>query len=152
MSECKFCKGQLNNEEKCVWCGFLQNGKDAIPGTLSYGTKLENYVLVPALVLDTFMTYCKVDSLKENYNLILYCLLLLAVGLCIAIPLSKPFSKEKSLTEEEQIVLKDWAHGKSIANTSMMHHMSERTVRRIRQRLRAKYDSIQCYTDLPPRK
>ena len=56
------------------------------------------------------------------------------------------------LTEDETIVMHDWAKGKSIANTSMMHHMSERTVRRIRQRLRAKYDSIQCYTDLPPRK
>ena len=56
------------------------------------------------------------------------------------------------LTEEEITVLDDWAKGKSIANTSMMHHMSERTVSRIRQRLRAKYDSIQCYTDLPPRK
>lgn len=61
-------------------------------------------------------------------------------------------SEHACLTEEEQIVLNDWAKGKSIANTSMMHHMSERTVNRIRQRLRAKYDSIQCYTGLPPRK
>ena len=56
------------------------------------------------------------------------------------------------LTEEETIVMHDWAKGKSIANTSMMHHMSERTVRRIRHRLRIKYDSIQGYADLPPRK
>lgn len=61
-------------------------------------------------------------------------------------------SEHACLTEEEQTVLKDWSRGKSIANTAMMHHMSERTVSRIRQRLRAKYDSIQCYTDLPPRK
>ena len=45
MSKCIFCQGQLNNEEKCVWCGFLQNGKEAIPGTLSYGTKVKNYVV-----------------------------------------------------------------------------------------------------------
>ncbi|MBQ7816178.1 MAG: PASTA domain-containing protein [Oscillospiraceae bacterium] len=45
MSECIFCNGQLNNSEKCVWCGFDQKGKEAIPGTLSYGTKLKNYVL-----------------------------------------------------------------------------------------------------------
>ena len=56
------------------------------------------------------------------------------------------------LTEDELIVLKDWAKGRSIANTAMMHHMSERTVDRIRRRLRQKYDSIQGYTDLPPRK
>ena len=61
-------------------------------------------------------------------------------------------SEHACLTEEESIVLKDWANGKSVANTSIMHHMSERTVRRIRQRLRAKYDSIQDYAGLPPRK
>ena len=83
--------------------GFVLKKKKLLPkNSATVLSKLENYVLVPALVLDTFMTYCRVDSLKENYNLILYCLLLLAVGLCIAIPLSKPFSKEKSLTDEEQ--------------------------------------------------
>ena len=61
-------------------------------------------------------------------------------------------SEHACLTEEEQIVLNDWAKGKSIANTAMMHHMSEKTVGRIRHKLRAKYDSIQNYADLPPRK
>ena len=57
------------------------------------------------------------------------------------------------LTEEETIVLQDWANGKSIANTSMMHHMSESKVNRIRKRLRKKYDGIQQYNaDLPPRR
>ena len=56
------------------------------------------------------------------------------------------------LTEEETIVLMDWAKGKSIANTSMMHHMSESKVSLLRNRLRQKYDGIQGYTDLPPRK
>ena len=56
------------------------------------------------------------------------------------------------LTEEEMNVLKDWAAGKSIANTSMMRSMSESTVSRIRNRLRRKYDSIQGYANLPPRK
>lgn len=56
------------------------------------------------------------------------------------------------LTEEEIIVLQDWAKGKSIANTSMMHHMSESKVNRLRKRIRQKYDGIQPYTDLPQRK
>ena len=56
------------------------------------------------------------------------------------------------LTEEENIVLIDWAKGRSIANTAMMHHMSESKVSRLRNRLRQKYDGIQGYTDLPPRK
>lgn len=56
------------------------------------------------------------------------------------------------LTEEETIVLQDWAKGKSIANTSMMHHMSESKVNRLRKRIRQKYDGIQPYTDLPRRR
>ena len=56
------------------------------------------------------------------------------------------------LTEEENIVLIDWAKGRSIANTAIMHHMSERKVDKIRRRIRKKYDSIQSYTNLPPRK
>jgi DNA-binding CsgD family transcriptional regulator len=56
------------------------------------------------------------------------------------------------LTEEEEIVLKDWAHGKSIVHTAMTHSMSTSKVDKIRHRLREKYDGIQPYTDLPVRK
>jgi DNA-binding CsgD family transcriptional regulator len=56
------------------------------------------------------------------------------------------------LTEEEEIVLKDWAHGRSIASTAMNHHMSPSKVDKIRSRLRGKYDGIQPYLDLPPRR
>lgn len=56
------------------------------------------------------------------------------------------------LTEEETIVLNDWAHGRSIASTALTYHMSERKIGNIRKRLRDKYDSIQQYANLPPRK
>lgn len=55
------------------------------------------------------------------------------------------------LTEEEIIVMKDWAAGRSVANTAMMHYMSTSKVDKIRKRLRRKYDGIQQYLDLPPR-
>ena len=55
------------------------------------------------------------------------------------------------LTEEEEIVLQDWAKGRCIASTAMMHNISERTVSNLRSRLRKKYDGIQAYLDLPPR-
>ena len=55
------------------------------------------------------------------------------------------------LTEDETTVLMDWAKGRSIANTAMLHHMSTSKVDKIRKRLRIKYDSIQVYADLPPR-
>ena len=56
------------------------------------------------------------------------------------------------LTEEETIVMHDWAKGKSIANTSMIRHMSESKVDKIRRRIRIKYDSLQPYADIPLRK
>lgn len=56
------------------------------------------------------------------------------------------------LTEEEEIVLTDWAKGRSIASTAMTHHMSERKVDKLRRRIREKYDGIQPYADLPPRR
>ena len=55
------------------------------------------------------------------------------------------------LTEEETIVMLDWANGRSIANTAMTHYMSDSKVDKIRKRLRMKYDGIQQYADLPPR-
>lgn len=56
-------------------------------------SKLENYVLVPALVIDTFMTNCHIGPLVENANLIMYSLILLAAALAISLPLSKVFAR-----------------------------------------------------------
>ena len=56
------------------------------------------------------------------------------------------------LTEEENLVMLDWANGRSVANTAMMRYMSTSKVDKIRRRLRTKYDGIQPYTDLLPRK
>ena len=80
-----------------ILVGFIVKKMSLLPdNTGTVLSKLENYVLVPALVLDTFMSYCHVDSLVENYNLILYSLLLLAIALVIAITLSRYFAREKN--------------------------------------------------------
>ena len=55
------------------------------------------------------------------------------------------------LSDEEEIVLKDWAEHKSIVHTALFCHMSERKVSDIRKRIRDKYDRIQPYADLPKR-
>ena len=62
------------------------------------------------------------------------------------------FLASACLTEEEEIVLLDMAHGRSIASTAMKYHMSESKVDKIRKRIRQKYDSVQSRADLPPRK
>lgn len=64
----------------------------------------------------------------------------------------REFETLACLSEEEKIVLHDWAHGKSIVNTSMMHHMSERKVKEIRQMLRRRYDAVQIYSPLLPKR
>ena len=64
----------------------------------------------------------------------------------------KTFEDAAYLTEEEEIVLQEWAKGKSIVNTSMMFHMSERKINMIRKNIRMKYDRVQVYTpELPKR-
>lgn len=56
------------------------------------------------------------------------------------------------LSEEETIVLHDWAEEKSVVNTSMRHNISTRQIDRIRNKIRKKYDAVQIYTPLlPPR-
>lgn len=62
------------------------------------------------------------------------------------------FRSAAILTEEEEIVLSDWVKKKSIVNTSVVHHMSERKVNYIRKNIRMKYDRVQVYTpELPKR-
>lgn len=62
------------------------------------------------------------------------------------------FSNMACLTDEEVIVLSDWAYGKSIAHTAMKFHMSDSKVSDIRHRLRIKYDRVQPMSmSLPPR-
>ncbi len=77
--------------------GFLLKKLRLLPdnaGTVL--SKLENYVLVPALVFDSFIANCSVGNLRDNYSLIFYSLILAAIGVAVAIPLSKPFSVERT--------------------------------------------------------
>lgn len=54
------------------------------------------------------------------------------------------------LSDEEDIVLQDWANGESAVHTSMHHHISIRQVERYRNQIRSKYDAVQIYTPLLP--
>ena len=62
----------------------------------------------------------------------------------------REFASLACLSEEESIVLNDWAHGRSIVSTCMNHNMSERKVKEIRRILREKYDDVQIYSPLLP--
>lgn len=78
----------------CMALGYFANKLRLAPeNTATVLSKLENYFLVPALILNTFMTYCSVESVKQEYSLMLWCLLVLVMAVVIAWPLSGLFSR-----------------------------------------------------------
>ena len=67
MADCIFCGRQLNNSDKCVWCGFSQKEREDIPGTLSYGTKLRSYVIGNVFSIDgESITYFAFDTSRQK--------------------------------------------------------------------------------------
>lgn len=78
----------------CILIGFIAQKKSITPdNTAAVFAKFENYVFVPALIINTFMRYCTVRSIAEQYELIVYAALALVLALCIALPLSRAFVK-----------------------------------------------------------
>lgn len=79
----------------CIIIGFLLNKTGLAPkNTGTVLSKVENYVFMPAQVMVTFMNYCTVQSLAENYRFVLYSLLCLAVSMLVGIPLGNLFSRD----------------------------------------------------------
>lgn len=79
----------------CILVGFvLRKTKVAPENTGTVLSKVENYVFMPAQVMVTFMTYCTVESLTENYRFVLYSILCLAVSMLMGVPLSNLFSRD----------------------------------------------------------
>lgn len=79
----------------CILFGFVCNKKRLLPeNAATVLSKLENYVIVPCLVIKTFMTYCTVASLKEQYKIVMYSIIACLIAIFLAIFLSKFFVKE----------------------------------------------------------
>ena len=78
----------------CMVIGFLLNKLRLLPeNSATVLSKLENYVLLPALTFNTFMKYCTVASLKEKYMLMLYSTIAVLIAIAIAYLLSGFFTK-----------------------------------------------------------
>ena len=79
----------------CILIGFGLNKSGLAPeNTGTVLSKVETDVFMPAQVMVTFMTYCTVSSLQENYRFSLYSVLCITVSMAMSIPLSKLFSKD----------------------------------------------------------
>ena len=77
----------------CIIIGFVLKKRRLIPDNAdTVLSKLENYILVPALILSNFMNYCTISSLSKYYTLVIYSMIVLVPALVISIPLSKFFA------------------------------------------------------------
>ena len=74
----------------CIAVGFIAHKGKVLPEnadkTLS---KLETQVLCPALSISAFAQYCTVDTLTENYVLVLYGAGIVLVAIALALGLAK---------------------------------------------------------------
>ena len=79
----------------CMVTGFVLKQQKICPdNTTSVLSKLETYVLCPALTLSTFSKYCTVASLTEQYRMVLLSLLCVVIAITLAYLLSPLFSKK----------------------------------------------------------
>ena len=82
----------------CMLAGFLLNKLKLLPenaGTTI--SKLENYIFVPALVISSFKKNCTFENLSDSWTLIIYCAVLMAINIAIAIPLGKAFAESEEV-------------------------------------------------------
>ena len=81
----------------CMIIGFVLKKKELLPNNADKViSKLENYILVPALILSTFMNYCTVESIRKQSILFIYSALGLVIAFATSLPLSRLFVKQDS--------------------------------------------------------
>jgi len=79
----------------CIVIGFILNKKKLTPSnTVNVLSKLENFVIAPALVFNTFLKYCTAESLKAEYKLIIFAAVLLAIAMGIGTAFCGFFTKD----------------------------------------------------------
>lgn len=105
-----------------IFVGFVLRKSNILPDTAaSVLSRCENYVFVPSLILETFINYCRIDALVQNYSLILYCLILLTIGLVIALPLSGKLSgRQSAVTSDRRYSKNIYKYALTFANFSFM--------------------------------
>lgn len=82
--------------------GFILRKAKILPedsGTVI--SKLETYLIIPLLTINSFSKNCTRENFADTATYLLYAILLVAVALIIAVPLSKLFGKMPQNTEKE---------------------------------------------------
>lgn len=80
----------------CMLIGYVLYSKKLVPpDSPTVISRLENYILVPALIINTFVSYCTLSSVTAQYRLILYSCLALGAALLLSNILGSLFSHDK---------------------------------------------------------
>ncbi len=84
-----------------ILLGFLLRKKNILPkGSDVVLSRLQTYLFMPALIMNTFMQNCTVTSFVENSMLILYGFALIIIALLLSYPLSALFIKNSKQSAE----------------------------------------------------
>ena len=79
----------------CILIGYVLNRKKLTPEqTPTVLSRLETYVLVPAVMINTFLRYCTPESLAEHSGLIVYSGLAVVMAVGIACVLCRLFTRD----------------------------------------------------------
>ncbi len=94
--------------------GFLLGKTKLVPaGSENILSKLENYIFMPALVLNTFMTSFNREALTNSWKLLLFSALIFALGLSVGLTVPRLLTKDKYLQ-------KIYTYGLCFANFGFM--------------------------------
>lgn len=83
-----------------ILIGYILRKSKILPDTANLTlSRLETYFIVPALYLYNWMRNCTISTLKENYILIVYGLVLILCAITLSYPLSKLFIRKADTNE-----------------------------------------------------
>ena len=81
----------------CMLAGYVLCKSKCVPeNTATVLSKLEINLLLPALVLNTFLKYCTVESITTQYQTVLYGAVAVVLAVVMGAPLAKLFTKDKN--------------------------------------------------------
>ncbi len=76
-----------------IFAGWILTRKHILPDNAgSVLSKLESNLLLPALIINTFMTRCSIENLAQKSTLLIYCVIIFIPITCIAFWVGKKFS------------------------------------------------------------
>ena len=98
----------------CIAVGYTLNKTKLLPENAGMVmSKLETYVFLPALIIHTFLNYCTLDSIRGQYKVVLFGLLVTVLCTVVGIALSWVLAKG---SYEREI----YRYGLSVANFSFL--------------------------------